>query len=431
MIQEAVEFCQRLLNFIDICPTPWHVVAKIESVLRKNDFISLDSLKNENELQKNGRYFYSKNGALIAFVLGDLTADDGISMVAAHTDSPGLRLRANPMMKNKNLFVLSPEIYGGALASTFADRDLGLAGRVIDSEFQIHSLNTKVPVCRLANLPIHLNKDANTEGIKLHPHYEMNLLFSNNLAESFGENERFEDFLKSIFEIDILAYDLIAYPVEKGAFWGLTKEFIAHRQLDNLISTFAALESFVETLKTNKKKKKNKTKIVAFFDHEEIGSHTDSGAAGVLINGILNLIFEFYNCSAFEKIKIRENSFLMSVDAAHAFHPNFPQKFEPNHSCLVNNGVALKINRNKRYVSDFQYIAQTQELFKKLKLPLQIYEQRANIACGSTVGPLLNAAVGVGGVDLGVPLWAMHSARESAGTLDCYALKRALAAFLN
>ena len=413
----AQEFAQKLLNFIDDSPTPWHVVANAKKILKTNGFESFDF---EN-LKAGGKYFFKKNGALIAFCLGNKKPGNGIPLIATHTDSPGLRLKSKPLTLSKKTALLEPEIYGSPILATFADRDLSLAGRVIDSNLNIHLVDFKTPLCRFINLPIHFMRDANKEGLSYRPHKEINLIWAD---LNFSDNADFNHFLEKHIKKEILSFDMIAYPTEKGSIWGLHQEFIAHRQLDNLISTFCALESFAED-------NNEKTKILALFDHEEIGSLSDSGAASILIADILEIIFEFYNSKAAEKLKIKDKSFIISADASHAFHPNYLEKFDFQYTNHVNRGVTIKIHRGRRYMSDFQYIAQIKKILKTNNIPLQIYEQKANIPAGSTVGPILNADLAIGGVDFGVPVWAMHSARESAGVLDCFYLKSACRAFLN
>lgn len=413
----AENFAQKLLQFIDDSPTPWHVVANAESKLKEHGFFEFDL---EKPLQKNSKYYFKKNGALIAFCLGS-EKPQSIAMIATHTDSPSLRLKSKPVQISKKTALLEPEIYGSPILATFADRDLSLAGRVIDSDLNSHLIDFKTPLCRFINLPIHFMRDTKKEGLSYLPHKEINLIWAD---PHFSEHIDFNRFLENKIKKEVLSFDIIAYPTEKGSIWGLNKEFIAHRQLDNLISTFCALESFAEN-------NNNKTKILALFDHEEIGSKSDSGAASVLMADILEIIFEFYHLNAAEKLKIKDKSFIISADASHAFHPNYLEKFDFQYTSIANRGVTIKIHRGRRYMSDFQYIAQFKKLLNAHHIPLQIYEQKANIPPGSTVGPILNADLAIGGVDLGVPVWAMHSARESAGILDCFYLKSTCSAFLD
>ncbi len=417
MYPNAVEFAQNLCQFINLSPTPWHVAENVENALLEKGFQSLNT---ETPL-KSGRYVYKKKGSLIAFVLGkENPTKNGVSIFVGHTDSPSLRIKSQPFLSNKKTMQLGVEVYGGPILASFADRDLSLAGRLIDSDLNTHLVDLKTPLCRLANLPIHLNRQLNKEGLKIETQKETALLLGTLFEPHFNWNA----FLKEKSGVEVLSFDLLAYPVEEGRFWGMNQEFIAHRQLDNLISSFSALTAFLEN------KEENKTQILALFDHEEIGSLSDSGGQSVCMNEVLNMIFETFQLSSLEKLKAKEKSFLWSLDGAHAFHPNYPQCFEPQHCVLMNEGVVLKINRARHYITDSFSHAFFQKVLKENQIPFQIYEHPAHIPCGSTVGPFLNAQIGIGGADVGVPIWAMHSCRESAGVLDCFYLKEALLAFL-
>jgi aspartyl aminopeptidase len=421
---------QDLLNFIDASPSPWHAVNTVEQRLLAQGFIGLD----ESErwiLEAGGSYYVVRGGAsIIAFKLGNKSlADVGFRMIGAHTDSPGLRLKTNAALSSDGLLRLGVEIYGGPILATFTDRDLSLAGRVnvrTNSGFSTRLIKFDLPLLRLPNLAIHMNREVNEQGLKLNKQTELPLVFGAADAK-LGAREQFLTYLANALNVttkDILTYELNVFDVQKGAFWGAGQEFLADSQLDNLASCHAALSALLAT------DNQAATAICAFFDHEEVGSESVAGAGGSFAGDItdrialcLDMDEEAQHCAA-------AKSFFISADMAHAFQPSFPNAYEPNHHVLVNAGPVIKNNSNQRYSTNADTAARFMSLCESAGVPYQQYTHRTDLGCGSTIGPIVASRLGVASVDVGSPMWAMHSLRESAGVLDVsYMIEAMKAAF--
>ncbi len=415
---EARAQAQDLLSFIDASPSPWHAVHSIEQRLQAKGFTQLQEAQRW-KLEAGGRYYVVRGGAsIIAFKLGQQSlSDTGFRMIGAHTDSPGLRLKTHAAHASNGLVRLGVEIYGGPILATFTDRDLSLAGRVnvrTTNGFETRLLKFDQPLLRLPNLAIHMNRDVNEQGLKLNKQTELPLLFSLS-NEKLGAHEQFFELLASKLGVsakDILTYELNVFDTQPGAFWGAKQEFIANSQLDNLASCHAALTAMLAI------DKPAATTLCAFFDHEEVGSESAAGAGGSFAADVIDRISlcldmdeEAQHCAA-------AKSFFISADMAHAFQPNFPNAYEPNHHVLVNAGPVIKTNSNQRYSTDADTAARFISLCESAGVPFQHYTHRTDLGCGSTIGPIIASRLGVASVDVGSPMWAMHSLRESAGVLD-------------
>ena len=415
---EARAQAQDLLSFIDASPSPWHAVYSIEQRLQAQGFIQLEEAQRW-KLEAGGRYYVVRGGAsIIAFKLGQQPlSDTGFRMIGAHTDSPGLRLKTHAAHASNGMVRLGVEIYGGPILATFTDRDLSLAGRVnvrTTNGFEARLLKFDQPLLRLPNLAIHMNRDVNEQGLKLNKQTELPLLFSLS-NEKMGAREQFFELLASKLAVsakDIMTYELNVFDTQPGSFWGAEQEFIANSQLDNLASCHAALTAMLAI------DKPAATTLCAFFDHEEVGSESAAGAGGSFaadvtdrISLCLDMDEEAQHCAA-------AKSFFISADMAHAFQPNFPNAYEPNHHVLVNAGPVIKTNSNQRYSTDADTAARFINLCERAGVPFQHYTHRTDLGCGSTIGPIIASRLGVASVDVGSPMWAMHSLRESAGVLD-------------
>lgn len=407
---------QDLLDFIDASPSPWHVVATSAQRLSNSGFKAL----NESEawaLETGGRYFVTRGGSsMIAFTIGQngLPAF-GFNMVGAHTDSPGLRLKPHAAYSSDGLIRIGVEVYGGPILATFADRDLSIAGRVnirTAQGFETKLIKFEKPVLRLPNLAIHMNREVNEKGLKFNKQTELPLLFS----ETVDDVEADTQFLEKIATLlkvevkDIINFELNVFDTQKGVIWGANQEFIANSQLDNLASCHAALSALLAN-----EKPKN-TAICALFDHEEVGSESATGASGSFLADIVERISLHLNKE--EKLRTLANSFFISADMAHAFHPNHAASYEPCHHVHINKGPVIKTNANQRYATNATSAARFITLCEQAGVPYQQYAHRTDLGCGSTIGPIVASRLGVSSVDVGSPMWAMHSIRESAGVLD-------------
>ncbi|PWB46871.1 MAG: M18 family aminopeptidase [Nitrosomonadales bacterium] len=407
-----------LIDFIDASPSPWHAVASAEARLLANGFTRLEEGARW-QLAAGGRYYAVRGGAsLIAFVLGSQSlVETGFRIVGAHTDSPGLRLKPRAASASDGLARLGVEVYGGPILATFTDRDLSLAGRVVlrgAAGQETRLLRFEQPLVRLPNLAIHMNRDVNEQGLKLNKQTELPLILG-----QLGEGEDAEAHLRKLLADasereakDLLSWELAIHDTQKGCLWGASREFIASRQLDNLASSHAALTALIAT------EQPTATCVAAFFDHEEVGSESASGAGGSFITDVLARIALQAGLDDEDRRRAMARSFFISADMAHAYHPNFPNAYEPGHKVMVNGGPVIKTNVNQRYTTNAETAARFMGFCEQAGVPCQQYAHRSDLGCGSTIGPMVAAQLGVASVDIGSPMWAMHSARESAGAHD-------------
>lgn len=415
---KATEQAQDLLDFIDQSPSPWHAVSTVADLLRKNGFRPL--LEDQHwDIGKRGKYYVMRDGAsIIAFVIGQKPIlESGFKIVGAHTDSPGLRLKPKAAYTTAGIAQLGVEIYGGPILATFTDRDLSIAGRVIvrnGHKLDTHNICLKEPVVRLPNLAIHMNREVNEKGLLLNKQTGLPLIFGFATDSTEAHAQLTEALAKelSINPTDILTWDLNVYDTQKGSLWGAKQEFITNSQLDNLASCHAAITALIAT------ENPLSTSICTFFDHEEVGSESATGASGSFISDTIQRICAFYNSSEEDRLRGFANSFFISADMAHAFHPNHPTAYEPQHHAIINQGPVIKTNANQRYSTNADTAARFIQLCEQAKVPCQQYTHRTDLGCGSTIGPTIAAQLGMPTVDVGNPMWAMHSIRESAGVLD-------------
>lgn len=424
---------QNLLDFIDNSPSPWHAVASIETAIQAFQFVRLDEAA-PWQLQAGGRYYVVRDdSSIVLFVLGNkVPAEAGFKIVGAHTDSPGLRIRPNGAIAGNHMVRLGVEIYGGPILATFTDRDLSLAGRVsfVDGQgcLSYRRIRFNRPLLRLPNLAIHMNRGVNEDGLKLHKQNELPLL----LNQLDGEQLPQSYFLKlleqesGIGSEQILSWDLAVYDTQKGVFWGAEQEFYANSQIDNLASCHAGMQALLDETVLNNAES---TLLCAFFDHEEIGSESHIGAAGSFLTDVLQRISLVTSSQREDAARALAHSFLISADMAHAYHPNFPSAYDTDHKVFVNQGPVIKSNANRRYSSESISIAHFIRWCKEADVPFQRYSHRSDLPCGSTIGPIASAKLGIRSVDVGCPMWAMHSIRESAGVKDHESMIKVLRRF--
>ena len=369
-----------------------------------------------------GRYYAVRDdSSIIVFVAGakDLT-ETGYKIIGAHTDSPGLRIKPNPLLNSDKLLRLAVEVYGGPILATFSDRDLSLAGRIAyrndDGNIASRLLRFDQALLRLPNLAIHMNRTVNEDGLKLNKQTELPLLLAS-ASEQQLPADRFTALLSENTGLEaqqILSWELNVYDTQKGAFWGEDQSFYADSQLDNLASCHAGLTALLDESALDS----GNTLVCAFFDHEEIGSESCKGAAGSFLPDVLQRIGLAMGLDTQGYQRALANSLMVSADMAHAYQPNFPNAYEPEHKITVNQGPVIKINANHRYASTCLSEATFIDCCQRAEVPFQKYAHRGDLPCGSTIGPIASAKLGIPTVDVGNPMWAMHSARESAGVLD-------------
>lgn len=426
-------FTQELLEFLRDSPTPFHAVGNLSAMFASAGFIALDESEQWN-LEKGGRYFVSRNdSACIAFKTGqsEILAS-GIHLAGTHTDSPCLKVKPNPDIESNGYSQIGVEVYGGALLHPWFDRDLSLAGRVEyraeNGSLKSSLLDMKEPVAFIPSLAIHLDRKAN-EGRNIKKQTELSPIL---LQREGDESFVFDDFLLSCLQqqensqdaVKILSHELSLYDSQAPQLVGLEKQFIAGARLDNLLSCFLAARSLLDS-------NDDHCSMLVCNDHEEVGSVSSSGAQGPFLKSVVERVIkaEAHEADAVERVM--RQSTLLSVDNAHGVHPNFADKHDDKHPPQLNGGPVIKINANQRYASSSKSIALFKTLCDSLDIPYQSFVMRNDMACGSTIGPITSASLGISTIDVGIATFGMHSLRELAGVEDPLALSSVIANFFS
>ena len=423
------KYAESLLELIDASPTPFHATSELAALLKAEGFAELQEA-DAWSLKKGGRYYVTRNdSSLVAFVMGSKPAEQaGFKIIGAHTDSPNLRLKPNPSYQKSGYVQLGVEVYGGVLLATWTDRDLSLAGRVVlkSKKGQPVSRLLKIdrPLLRIPQLAIHLNREVNDKGLQLNMQTHLPPILQ--MADKDISSEKvLKDLVARELKCkagEIVSLDLALYDVQASTFAGANEEFIFAPRLDNLASCHAATLALLEASKQD-----SATRVLAFYDHEEVGSASACGADGPFLKSVLQRI-----CPETETLaRCIHHSWLISADNAHGIHPNYADKHDANHGPLLNRGPVIKTNANQRYASNSETSGLFRHLCEKAGVPLQSFVVRSDMACGSTIGPLTASVIGVRTLDIGVPTFAMHSIRELAGARDTAYLHRALQAFFD
>lgn len=423
-----------LLDFIDLSPSPWHVAEAAAALLEAGGYRRLDEA-DPWQLAPGDRCYVVRDGStLAAFRIGTAPlAETGLRLIGAHTDSPGLRVKPRAGEAKGDWLRLGVEVYGGPILATFADRDLSLAGRValrapraplgVDSRL----VRFGKPLLRIPNLAIHLNRKVNEDGLKLDRQAALPPILGA-VQDGLPPADHLTRLLSEALAVDpadILGFELNVYDTQPGAFFGPQQEFIADSQLDNLGSSHAALVALLDT----DARPPAATALCLLFDHEEVGSTSAKGADGSFMDDVLERIALGSGLDRADYRRMLARSMLVSADMAHAFHPGHAGAYDDQHRVHVNAGPVVKTNASQRYTTDGMSAGVFQLACERAGVPWQSYVQRSDLACGSTIGPLAAARLGLRSVDVGNPMWAMHSARESAGAADHDAMCRALGEF--
>jgi aspartyl aminopeptidase len=400
------------LQFLNRSPTPFHAAAEIADQLKQKGFTQLHE-KERWHLEKGKGYFVSRGDALIAGFRLPSTQFDGATILASHTDSPCLKLKPHPEIITKSIGQLGTECYGSPILHSWFDRELMIAGKVI-------GLNKKgAQITRLVTLndhlvmipqvAIHLDRTMSEKGVLVHKQDHLKPIYS----LKGKENDLF-DLLKKKYDFkEVLGFDLFLVPAEPSALFGFDQEFVAAYKLDNLSSVYASLVALLET-----KAHPSRLQLSIFWDHEEIGSLSALGANSLFAEQLLERIAFSFNTSREDFFRMKSQSVCLSVDAAHGFHPNFSEKYDPQNSSLLGDGVVVKFHANQKYATLADGGSFLLHLANQQKIPLQQSASRSDIPSGSTVGPIMAAQLGISTVDCGVGCLAMHSAREMMSIQD-------------
>lgn len=422
---------ERLLAFLQSSPTPWHATANMARRLEQAGFRRLDETQ-PWALSPGERIVVTRNdSSLIAMQLPGRELD-ALRLIGAHTDSPGLRLKPNAAIAGRGWLQLGVEVYGGALLAPWFDRDLGIAGRVhvrrADGHLQGVLINIERPVAIVPSLAIHLDREANN-GRAINAQTQMAPVLLQG-----SENKAFDRLLSrwlyeqhGLENIEVLGFELCLYDTQPPARVGVDGELISSARLDNLLSCFIGMEALLDSDGTQ-------GAVLVANDHEEVGSASACGAQGPFLSDVLRRVHaQLGNRDGGDEgwFRLLQASRLISCDNAHALHPNFIDKHDAAHGPAINGGPVLKVNANQRYATTSATAALFRDLCREAGVPSQTFVTRADMACGSTIGPITATELGIPTLDVGVPQWGMHSIRETAGSQDPDYLIRVLTAFIN
>ena len=401
-----------LCRQLDSSPTPIHLVEYWSKKLLDRGFTEFT---HGAPVQHQG--FVRVGGALIAWANTESFEKHGIRIIGAHTDSPGLHIKRNPLMQANNIQQIGVEVYGGPLLNSWLDRDLGIAGVVYNRDGRATLVSTDGAVARIPQLAIHLDRDVNERGLQLDKQQHIRPIWSTEHRIT-----SFESFLASEFSLiedDIAAWSCQLFDVQKAALFGLRSEFLASARLDNQVSCWAAMNSLLDY-------EGSEPSLVALFDHEEVGSESTTGAAGPLLETILERIAIAAGSDRAGYLGGLAKSHCISADNAHAIHPNYPDRHDQSHAPLVNNGIAIKSNSNQRYATSAKSSIPIYVAAEKANITIQHFSSKNTMPCGSTIGPITATRLGIETVDIGLPQLAMHSAREMCGSQDPISLHELL-----
>lgn len=423
----ATSFNNDLLQFIYQSPTPFHATAKMKKKLLSQGF-QLLSESEAWQLIPGNKYIVTRNdSSLLAFIYGKKPLlENGIRLVGGHTDSPCLRVKPNADIKTAGYWQVGVEVYGGALLNPWFDRELGLAGRVsvLDSDEKLHHLliNFENPIGMIPSLAIHLDREAN-KNRSINAQKELPVLLG------AIDNLQYPDFHALLMHqlhhqypdlsLDkVLDFEMSFYDTQPGTIYGVNNDYMASARFDNLLSCYVGLQALISA-------DTEQSCLLICSDHEEIGSTSAVGADGTFLTNFLQRLLP--DVESYQRVIA--HSMLVSADNAHGIHPNFTEKHDINHGPLLNAGPVIKVNANHRYAST----SETQSTFRALceahDIPVQTFVVRSDMGCGSTIGPITASQLGVRTVDVGVPTFAMHSIRETAGTKDAWYLYQVLQQF--
>jgi aspartyl aminopeptidase len=404
-----------LRTFIDASPSPFHAVAEMARRLGEAGFTELDEV-DRWQLQPGGRHYVIRDGgSVIAFRVGSAPlADAGIVAIGTHTDSPTFKVRPHHDLTRVGYKLVGVEPYGGALAHTWMDRELTVAGRLTHAEGTTTLTRLVGTTLRLPSLAIHLDRSVR-EGLTLDP--QRHLVPVAGLAEE-------PDLLEQLGAPDALGWDLVLSDVQPAATTG--SDWIAAPRLDNLSSCHAALHALLAAPAAAH------TQVFVANDHEEVGSDSAEGAAGSFLEDVLRRLTAATGDAdpqAYAQMVARSR--LVSADMAHAIHPNYADRHEPAHTPLLGGGPVIKHNANQRYATDARTEAWFAARAADAGVPVQHFVTRADLPCGSTIGPLTATRIGIATVDVGNPMLAMHSCRELASASDVPLMVSALTSCLS
>lgn len=419
-----------LLTFIDASPSPFHACATAAARLDEAGYTELEELAAWTG--GPGRHYLRRGGSLVAWASEPQhQASDGFRIIGAHTDSPNLRLKPHPDSGRNGYRQMAVEVYGGPLLNSWLDRDLGLSGRIVLRGSQgvaERLVHIPRPIARVPQLAIHLDRDISASGLLLNPQQHLSPIWG--LGEPTpGGVLAFVAAEAGVVPEAILSSDLMLHDLTPSSFAGVDDSLISAPRLDNLCSSWAGLEALLDVTAADAAPTAQ-IPVLVLFDHEEIGSSSDRGAASTLLPAVTERIVLSLGGGREEHLRALAQSLCCSADMAHATHPNYPERHEPGHPIALDGGPVLKVNSNVRYATDATSAAAFVLACEQADVPLQRYAHRSDLPCGSTIGPITAARMGIRTFDVGAPQLAMHAARELCAAQEPVRYASAMAAFL-
>ena len=421
-VTDRSRFNRGLLRFLGEAVTPFHAVRAMAAQLRDAGFAVASS--GAKIAPGEGGVIYGQGGSLIALRPGARPLhESGLRMVGAHTDSPCLMLKPQPERRSEGCLQLGIEVYGGALLNPWFDRDLSLAGRVSyatpGGQVATALVDFRDPIAVIPSLAIHLDREANRKRT-VNAQTQMAPILAPDPGEDWSLRACLLDRLRDqgVALDEVLDYELCFYDSQAPAIVGLNEDFIASARLDNLLSCYTGLRALIDA-------GGDEWSLLVCNDHEEVGSLSASGAQGPMLRHVIQGLLE----QPAELPLLMRRSMLISTDNAHAVHPNYAERHDARHGPQLNGGPVIKVNASQRYASSSDGAALFRLLARELDEPVQSFAMRADMACGSTIGPISAGELGVTTLDVGVPTLAMHSIRELAGVADAWSLARILGAY--
>lgn len=403
-----------LCSFLDKGVSTYHVVKNVRDTLIKEGYKEF-SYGESWSIDGKGFVVFN-NSSLFAFDLNKHSIREGIKFISSHIDSPSLKIKqGSDIIVNNGELYLNVEVYGGPILNTWLDRDLSIAGRVFirDGEgIKEVLIDFEEAVAFILNCPIHLNREINSGSVLNKQTHMLPIVLTNSMGNRLSLREVISDHL-NIDKDDVFDFDLYLYDTQKASICGVNKEFIRSKRIDDLAMAEASLYAYLNSSSIS-------NKFICLFDGEEIGSSTSEGAYSMTLSNILDRLYDSMGIIGEDKLISIYNSFMISADMAHAYNGNYREKFDEYNKCLINKGITIKHNSNKNYMTTGESSSYIKSLCSRADIPYQIYYNRSDIPGGSTLGPIVTKYLSIKGVDLGNPMFAMHSCRECAGVLDHY-----------
>lgn len=412
-----------LIEFVAASPSSYHAASEVARRLSEAGWSEQD--ERQTWRAEPGGHFIVRGGAVIAWWVPEATDElSAFRIVGSHTDSPSFKVKPEMKTAAVGYEQAAVEVYGGPLIGSWTDRELGVAGQIVDRGGQRHLVSTDA-IMRIPQLAIHLNRGVNDEGLKLGKQAHTAPVTAT-LAADGGTLTEVIAAVAGIAADDIAGHDLYAFDTAKGSLFGTKQEFVAVGRMDNLSSVHASL---VAMLEVTQHYSGSDVLVMAAFDHEEVGSETVTGASGPILEDVLLRTSRAIGNDEDARRRMLRRSWVVSSDAGHAVHPNYIGHHDPSHHPVLGGGPLLKVNANQRYASDAEGAALWRRACEAAGTKTQPFVSNNDVPCGSTIGPLTAARLGIRTVDVGVPLLSMHSAREMASAADLHAITRAIGAF--